>query len=610
MQGQHGVRPDRSSIKAFFEAMFEDAVGVSGSLVLWDGASKRSTWTYSLEEAASKAEVIASRSDCYYGVCLQDAQAALEERAKKTGGGDPTDKSGLAFTRGYSHTASYVPGLWLDLDIAGSGHEKKGLPQTEEDAKSILQELPIQPSWTIETGGGWHLYWKFEEPLELTSSSEMESAAKLVRGWQDYIIARAKHLGFTVDATHDLARVLRPAGSVNRKYARLVKPLTEYALAPLHNPCDFEEWVVEPSGAQASSTARSKRFVRQEVEDMVQRIGPTLKPDAEPQSAKLMGMLNLQPQFASTWRRERDKEFPSQSEYDMSLASMAAHANWKDEEIAALCVAHRREGGQQLKLDRPDYYAFLILKAREHNDSEQAHERIEDRVEAIDRGHSNPENERDAIMADLSAVLGFEITKIIRFVSNPPQYRLILPEGSINLGGVNAILNPALFRSSIAAVSGKLIPRFKANRWDPLAQAILQSVEDQHLGADSSEEGVVKEWTNEYLGVHKPSVDRNDAIILKEPFLYQDTAVFFLASFRRWLYLERDERLSRVQVATMLRSAGVEPAVVAYTDTETGKRSTVNVWSLPKYEGSGLQASQSDLELTDKLAHGNAQDQL
>jgi hypothetical protein len=589
--------------------MFEDAVGVGGSLVLWDGASKRSTWTNDLDEAASKAEVIAAKSDCYYGVCLQNSDAALEERAKKTGGGDPRDKSGLAFTRGYSHTVSYVPGIWLDLDIAGSGHEKKGLPENEEDAKAILQTLPIQPSWTIETGGGWHLYWKFEEALELTNASEVESAAKLIRGWQDYIIARAKHLGFTVDATHDLARVLRPAGSINRKYARLVKTLTDYDSAPLHNPCDFEEWVVEPSGPAQSAT-RSKRYARSDVEEMVQRIEPFLTPDAAPHSAKLMGMLNLQPQFASTWRRERDKEFPSQSEYDMSLASMAAFANWKDEEIATLCIAHRREGGQQLKLDRPDYYAYLVLKARERNDSEQAHERIEDRVEAIDRGHSNPENERDAIMGDLSAVLGFEITKIIRFVSNPPQYRLILPEGSINLGSVNAILNPALFRSSIAAVSGKLIPRFKANRWDPLAQAILQSVEDQHLGADSSEEGVVKEWTNEYLGVHKPSIDRSDAIILKEPFLYQDTAVFFLASFRRWLYLERDERLSRVQVATMLRSANVEPAVVAYTDSETGKRSTVNVWSLPKYEGSQARDHQTEAEFTDELNRGYAQDRM
>ena len=104
-----------------------------------------------------------------------------------------------------------------------------------------------------------------------------------------------------------------------------------------------------------------------------------------------MAMLNLQPQFAATWRRER-KEFPSQSEYDMSLANMAARAGWSDEEIVALVVSHRREGGEPLRLDRPRYFTGLIGKARAGVVSDDAHERINERVESVTQGHTTPED--------------------------------------------------------------------------------------------------------------------------------------------------------------------------------------------------------------------------
>ena len=92
----------------------------------------------------------------------------------------------MDYCRGYAVTTSVMPGLWLDLDIAGGGHEKKGLPQNQVDCDRILSELPFDPSWVVGTGGGTHVYWLFREPWILESNEERDRAAAMIRGWQTW----------------------------------------------------------------------------------------------------------------------------------------------------------------------------------------------------------------------------------------------------------------------------------------------------------------------------------------------------------------------------------------------------------------------------------------
>ena len=551
---------DIGVIESFFSALYGDAVDEQANLVLWSSRNKRSQWMSSLSEAAAHTEANAAASDLYFGVCLQDLGAAQAERLRRSG------QNGMEFARGYAATASVVPGVWLDLDVAGDGHEKRGLPASQEDAYHILSGLPLDPSMVVATGGGFHVYWLFREPWELETSDERDRASSIVRGWQGLAINVAAELGFTVDSTHDLSRVLRPVGTVNHKYGSKVSLALAGEVDVRYNPSDFEEWASEivPVGAA--------------LPEKLERLGD-LRPDIQPPGEKLMAMLNLAPQFAATWKRER-KEFPSQSEYDLSLASMAARAEWKDHEITALIVAHRREGGENLKLDRPEYYARLLGKAKSGNSAEDAHERIGDRVEAVDQGDSSSADERGGFLRDLSALLGFPIRRIIKYITDPPQYRLVLDEGTIHLGDVNTILNPQKFRASIAAISGRLIRRFTGQQWDPVAQAILQAVEELDLGADSSAEQLVGEWLNEFLTQHRPSRDRDDAIAARLPFIAHDgLPAFFLSEFRSWLGFARDEKMGRRQVATLLRSAGCTPRAVAY-HREDGSNSTIHAWAV------------------------------
>jgi hypothetical protein len=549
-----------AAVGGFLEGLFGDSLNKEAQLVLWSSRDKRSYWVSEISEAVAVAEAQSTVSDLYYGVCLQDRARAQAERERRKG------SSSMDYSRGYAITAAVVPALWLDLDIAGEGHEKVGLPRNQTDADRILSELPFPPSWTVATGGGTHVYWVLREPWVLESPEERDRAAAVVRGWQTLAIDAAANLGFVVDATHDLSRVLRPVGTVNHKYGMPVS--LRHDGGARYNPSEFEDW------AEAVVPLRAPTHSRPE--DLGE-----LRPDIQPPAQKLMAMLNLAPMFAETWRRER-KNFPSQSEYDMSLASMAARAGWKDDEIVALVVSHRRDGGEPLRLDRPAYYTGLIGKAKQGMVADEAHERINERVEAVQVGDAAADEERDGFLADISSLLGFRIRRVLKFVTDPPQYRLVLEQGTIHLGGVESILNSTKFRASIAAVSGHLIGRFKAERWDPVAQAILSAVEELDLGADSSAESLVNEWLGEYLSQHRPSSERGEAIPIREPFLDPDEKpAFFLSEFRSWLAFHRDERLGRRQIATLLRSAACTPRVVSYTREGDGHKSTVHVWIAP-----------------------------
>jgi hypothetical protein len=107
--------------------------------------------------------------------------------------------------------------FWLDIDVG----ETKGYP-TQRAAVQALSEfcggngLPL-PS-IVSSGYGVHCYWQLDKYLP---ASEWIELAKRIQ-------ARAAESGFRVDPsrTADIASVLRPVSTHNRKYPTTPKPVT------------------------------------------------------------------------------------------------------------------------------------------------------------------------------------------------------------------------------------------------------------------------------------------------------------------------------------------------------------------------------------------------
>jgi hypothetical protein len=129
-----------------------------------------------------------------------------------------------------------LPALFSDVDFKDAG---------EKEARTRLAEFPFKPGIVIGTGGGVHLYWPLNEPLELIA--EVSRAYSVLRRLAAYIGAD--------QAAAEPARVLRVPQTRNYKYdpprevsVELFDPSRRY------NVSEFEELL--PSDAEKGHLVR------------------------------------------------------------------------------------------------------------------------------------------------------------------------------------------------------------------------------------------------------------------------------------------------------------------------------------------------------------------
>jgi hypothetical protein len=172
---------------------------------VWDRQTKNSIHVAPPSDPASAklfdtliANEVAQGKDVYLGVCLRRPNLLKTQRGK------------ISDLRGF-------PGVFLDIDIdiLKNTHAAKNLPTTDEHCSEILSVLP-DPTGIIHTGGGWHVYWLFDQvhPIGYTDVIQYGHASEL---FQRRAIAHANALGWHVDFTGNLDRVLRIPNTINTK---------------------------------------------------------------------------------------------------------------------------------------------------------------------------------------------------------------------------------------------------------------------------------------------------------------------------------------------------------------------------------------------------------
>lgn len=156
-----------------------------------------------------------------------------------------------------------IPGVWLDLDLKHKTHKQQNLPTRLDE---IRVKLPIDPTIIVHSGHGVHLYWLFREAWVFDSDEEKKRAARLLRGFQAYVKSR---LGYKLDSTHDLARVLRLPGTMNYK----ADPVPVRIIADdgdLFNVDDLEQYCIdEQPEAEKADRSKFKRLPTDDVAEVV-----------------------------------------------------------------------------------------------------------------------------------------------------------------------------------------------------------------------------------------------------------------------------------------------------------------------------------------------------
>ncbi len=209
----------RITLLQFLETLYPTAWlskgGLPGRLVLWTksrrSGRKHTDWPHTPAQAARLAHSYRKSRDVYFGIALQDRDRALAIARRRR------PRIGKRAVRGSEASATLLPALWADLDIAGPGHRSQRLPPDRESALRLLEAVPKPPSIVVDSGGGLHVYWLLQEPLILANAADRQRAKDLVARVQAALRLAAEDQGWGVDHTANLAQLLRLPGTFNHK---------------------------------------------------------------------------------------------------------------------------------------------------------------------------------------------------------------------------------------------------------------------------------------------------------------------------------------------------------------------------------------------------------
>lgn len=156
---------------------------------------------------------------------------------------------------GKKENVAAVRAVYADLD-AKAGADLAALLKRAE-------AFPLPPSLTVASGGGVHLYWLLEEPLDLTNAKTLESFEATLRGVAAVLDADP--------SVAEAARVLRPPGTLNlpnaekRAKGRTVAPVRLLkGSGALYSLEDFDAF--ELRGRSVSPEAKSANAGGEKVE--------------------------------------------------------------------------------------------------------------------------------------------------------------------------------------------------------------------------------------------------------------------------------------------------------------------------------------------------------
>ncbi len=283
--------------------------------------------------------------------------------------------------------------------------------------------------------------------------------------------------GWDLDATVDLARVMRLPGTLNHKNRDAVPVTIESMDGPRTRPGHFDQILPQLSGQPAHQPA------------MTGPVGElVLDPALDVGQSKFAALQeNAGPVFTRTWeRKRRDLQDQSPSAYDLALANYAVAADWTDQEIVALLIACRRKHGDDLKL-RDDYYRGTLAKAR----GERAGDRLLEAVTAPPAPGAEPLDRdaiREAIAAKLFAAGNVTDLHVAEFNTDPATYLLKVAVGgepkTVTLGRIGTLLHYSQFRDKCAEAAHVLIKPFTAAEWQKVASLLLAILETEDTGAE------------------------------------------------------------------------------------------------------------------------------
>ena len=494
---------------------------------------------------------IPNSGSVYFSDTSQAAAYAESRRTENVYFGLGTTSKNLGVNkRPTALQVSSIPGLWLDIDVAGPAHKKENLPASHEDAVDLLKSsLHLPPTILVDSGHGLHAYWLFKEPWLFETEDERQQAASLMRRFVLSFKYHAAMRGWAMDSVFDLARVLRVPGTMNTKPGaeQMLCSVRDADYERRYNPDEFYQFLVD------TEEVRNDDDIAEMLSADRNPFNLFLRPDAAPPWKKFEAMKEIEPRLSLTWeKRRRDLQDTSPSSYDMALVNLLVSYKWSEQDIADTVIAFRKKHAKNereaKKALRVDYITRTIMKAKKvfekfEDDELEAHCDLNEEVLKLAEQNRAAENDpsvappsKEAIAKMLEPVLKVKIKKLVKYVCDEPKFEMVLEDGSVlSLGTIDKIINQRHIKNVIAAHKGKIIKILKAPAWDQYATLLLQLVEEVTPAAeDATEKGNFISTLELYLEAKGIISDRDSAFSTGRPFWHDSKAYIFSSDFVNW----------------------------------------------------------------------------
>lgn len=519
-------------------------------------------WFDDSVEAADWGCLKAEKTDVYFGVGLRRNEP---ER----------DDDGVLRKRGLADEVEAIPGFWLDLDVAGPEHKKQNLPPSFEAGRRFIDELfPMHPpSLVVNSGHGLQAYWLFPEVYAFSGPDDRKKLSKYSERFSGTIRAFAKTKGWTIDSVFDISRVLRLAGTVNRKSEPIQTTIevpnegtkvVRYELDELEGLLIAEEMVLNDEG---------KPKILDPVGFLV------LSKDRNPPTDALLALVSNNDKARESWEKNRkDLTDQSPSSYDFSLAVLAVRAGWKDQEIADLLVAWRvkhriepkstKRGGIRL-----DYYQRTISKARSVVAQESVQRPFESDAETVvvAPGTTVSDSERRKIIDKVRRVFGLPIERFVqRGHSDDALFSFVLTDGtSIPIGTASSLDSQTTLRAKIFPVAHKFPVRMKNETFDRM-MAALGSIVEVVDNPEATRSGKFGALLFEYFVAKTSNLRESEwsrNLINGEPFIRDECVFLSVTNLEAWIKFSYTRKVTSADLWTDLPEWGfvdkVETARIA-----------------------------------------------
>ena len=479
-----------------------------------------------------------------------------------------------------------IPGLWADIDYGNEGHTKSNNPPTEDDAYSLIHEMPKNPTMIVSSGHGLHAYWQFDDWFSIAFESDRIRAKTLETRWLALLGAKAQAHKWQVDSVNDLSRVLRIPGSFNHKTADkrrceiiIINADDRYSINCLEQsiPTTITTTIKPIRSTRNTVTPESHNIT-------IPDITPTLDHDR-------MARLMENRKFSQTLEHNRtDKAFIDQSAsgYEMSLVNFALMDGWSNQEAVNLCIYFRKK--HKLALDSHDvgYYVRTLHNVHEDIADKAARDNEAIKIKELaknSRFTQMDDTKRDQVITDLRAVLQIPLTRVVVVNADPHLWTLETEIGNVDLGEIPNMTSFTKCSNHILDAIGIHLPmNIKGKMWDESITQLLSDVRVEIEMEDATSVGAMRSWLREYWQ-QKAQDDDNLALVFEDetPVITEDGVYMTISNFLKWLYLMIPEKPSRPQVCTWIRNCGGCKMSIHHPTNNARKK---RVWLVPRHDDS------------------------